>query len=291
MNKRIIFSSLLSIAVVSSSQAVDNRFLPAPVSLITNAVKDDLVALFIKALGTVEKTNWSSVFNPLNAVIKEIERCTNNIRDILLSNITALNRLDEINHKKVWKELMVAISGGCDCVDELPIPTTYGQALAIQAEGITESLTRIGFSEDSGTLTAQLMKLRALLGEPALADSERAKEMVRTIDTIARTCYEVDETYVYYDADEAEDRAMVSKAQLTVFALLELLSRQSTRLQTVLREIKKEVNTINAKIGNLSDPSIDPLQLVYASDVDTAELTIIQWLKTMFRAINNGPIS
>ena len=285
MKRKIIFSSLLSITLLTSLQAVDNnRFLPAPVSLLTNAVKEDLVALFVKALATVEKTNWSSIFNPLSSVVKEIEKCTNNIRDILLSNIpnlTALGRLDEIGHKKVWKELMVAISGGCDCVDELPIPTTYGQALAIQAEGITESLQRIGFSADGYTLVGQLAKLRALLGEPSVADNDQAQEMKRTIDATLDVCSTVD----------CQDERAVAKAQLTIFALLELLSRQSNRLQVSLREIKKEVHAINEKLGNLNDPSVDPLKLIYASDVDAAELTIFQWVKTMFRAINNGPIS
>jgi len=176
---------------------------------------------------------------------------------------------------------MVAISGGCDCVGELPIPKTYGQALAIQAEAITESLKRIGFSADGKTLVGQLTTLRTLLGEPTLADNERAHEMTKTIDTTFDVCRFAN----------TDDEKAIGLAQVTVFALLELLYRQSNRLQSDIRDIKQEVHAINAKIGNLNDPSVDPLQLVYASDVDNAELTIIQWVKTIFRAINNGPIS
>lgn len=62
-------------------------------------------------------------------------------------------------------------------------------------------------------------------------------------------------------------------------------------IQKTLHAIEQNIIVLKASIGDLDQASIDSEDLPTVQSIDEAELSIIQWLKTIYRQVQNSPIS
>lgn len=199
----------------------------------------------------------------------------------------------KVKHQSVWEELISELQKHEKI--SLEVPHTPSDIAAMQARTVTKILSWLQEVREvvvslfqEGTLQFQNVNQSLVtLIEKMNARDESWKQLFITGNEINEKIQEM----VKFDSQLIQLITVltmqIDQLQQQVSNMSNGINAQIQNLQESIDIVSAKVDTAQASVGLLQDQSMSDQELTSVQDIDEAQLTAIQWLKTIYRQLRD----